>query len=284
MGMLKKLKDKISGKNVLYYPGCLTRYVLKQEAENYKKILVKMGIDFIVLPEENCCGSPVLNAGYEAEGIKLARKNLKLFKEHNIGKIITNCPACYRTFLNYKDMLPDWNMEVEFITKTILAYLKKKRVSCNLNQRIAYHDPCHLGRHSGIYEEPREILRLIGYEVVEMKNNRNESLCCGGGAGLKTNNPELANQVAGKRIEQAKAVGVDKIVTTCPLCFAHLEEAEASSMTSKSNSNTQGLKGLAENSNIEILEFSHVVADSLGLNPEKTNLKEENCELKEACS
>lgn len=246
----------------MYYPGCLTKFVLKQEAENYKKILIAMGIDWIMLPNEFCCGSPVFNAGYESEGIKLAKNNLKLFKEHNIGKIITNCPACFKTFNQYKDLLPEFDVEVEFITTPILKYLEKSNVDYNRRERVTYHDPCHLGRHSGIYDEPREILKLLGYEVVEMHNSRNESLCCGGGAGLRTNNPELANKVAKKRIEQARVIGVDRIITTCPLCFTHLEE----------------------NSDIKVEDFSYVVADALGLKPEKTNLKEEKKEVGEACS
>jgi Fe-S oxidoreductase len=92
-----------------------------------------------------------------------------------------------------------------------------------------------------------------------MRDNRENSLCCGGGAGLKTNNPELADKIAKKRIEQAKAVKVDKIVTTCPLCFAHLEE----------------------NSDIQVFEFSHVVGDALGISPAKTCSKEIKEEEKE---
>jgi len=249
--------------NTLYYPGCLTRFVLKQEAENYKKILVKIGIDFIMLPKQVCCGSPALNAGYETDAIRLARENLKMFKEHNIKKIITTCPACYKTFKDYEKLLPKWDIEVDFITKTILDYLKRKSIHYNARQRATYHDPCHLGRHSNIYKEPREILKLLGYNIVEMKNFGENSLCCGGGAGLKTNNPELADKIAKKRIEQAKNIHVEKIITTCPLCFAHLGE---------------------NSEKMEILEFSHVVGDALGLSPEKSNPKAEKCELKEACS
>lgn len=256
MGILSVFKGK---GNVLYYPGCLTRFVLKQEAENYKKILMKIGVEFIMLPEQICCGSPVLNAGYESEGIKLIRKNLKVFREHNIGKIITNCPACYKTFNEYKNLLPEWDIEVEFITRAILNYLKKKNIKFKIRERATYHDPCHLGRHSKIYNEPREILELLGYEIIEMPNNRENSLCCGGGAGLKTNNPELADKIAKKRIEQAKHIHVSNLITTCPLCFAHLEE----------------------NSDIEVLEFSWVVGDALGLSPMKTCSKEIKEEEKE---
>ena len=260
MGIKKWLKG--IGKNTLFYPGCLTKFVLKQEADNYKKILIKIGIDFIMLPDEFCCGSPALNAGYESDAIKLARKNIENFKKHDIKRIITNCPACYKNFLNYKEMLPDWDIEVEHITSIILGYLRKKNIKYRLNDRVTYHDPCHLGRHSKIYDEPREILERLGFEVIEMRNNRENALCCGGGAGLKTNNPELANKIAMKRIEQAKSININKIITTCPLCFAHL----------------------GENSDIEIIEFSYAVACALGLKPGKTNLKKEKKELKEACS
>ena len=245
MGIFSFLK---SG-NTLYYPGCMSKYVLKAETENYKKILAKIGIDFIMLPNELCCGSPVLNAGYEQEARKLARKNLEMFKEHSIKKIITNCPACYKMFLQYKEMLPDWDIQVEHTVLVILEYLRKKSISLSIKEKVAYHDPCHLGRYLDIYEEPRELLGRLGYEVVEMRNNKENSLCCGGGAGLKANNPELANKIAKIRIEQAKEIGVGKIITTCPLCFAHLKE----------------------NSKIEIEEFSYIVAEALGIKGEKTD-------------
>lgn len=262
MGILSILKGK---GNTLYYPGCLTKYVLKPETENYKKILEKINVDFIMLPDEFCCGSPVLNAGYEKEGIKLARKNLELFKKHNVTNIITNCPACFKTFREYKELLPDWNIEVEHITKVILDYIKKKKVLYETRERASYHDPCHLGRHSGIYNEPREILNRLGYEIIEMKNNRENSLCCGGGAGLKANNPELADKIAKKRIKQAKEIGVNKLITTCPLCFSHMDENAK---------------------DIEVVEFSYAVADAFGLKPAKTCKEEiiKDEKVVEACS
>lgn len=238
--------------NILYYPGCMTKFVLKEETENYKKILDKLGIDFIMLPDSEfaCCGSPARNAGYEKDARKLARKNLETLKKFNISKIITNCPACFKTFSqDYKEMLPDWDVEAEHITITILNKLKNKLSLIKNKQqgKITYHDPCHLGRHSGIYEEPREILKLLGYELVEMLNNKQDALCCGGGAGLKVNNPELANEIAKKRIKQAQDIRAEKIITTCPLCFSHMKE----------------------NSGVEVVEFSKVVAEALGVGREK---------------
>ena len=238
--------------NILYYPGCLTKHMLGAELENYKKILNRLGVDFIILPDELCCGSPALNAGYEKDARSLARKNFELFQKHNIHRIITNCPACFKVFSqDYGEMMPDWDIKTEHIVFTILNALEReqKAIVKKNNERITYHDPCHLGRHAGIYEEPRLILELLGYEIAEMKNNRENAFCCGGGAGLKANNPELAEKVAKRVIKQAKDAGVSKIITTCPLCFAHLTESS--------------------DAGIEIQEFSSAVAEALGLEAER---------------
>ena len=264
MGILNIFKGLNKG-NTLYYPGCLSKTVLKAEVENYKKILTEIGVEFIMLPNELCCGSPVINAGYESDARTLAKKNFKIFKEHNIKKIITNCPACYKTFKeDYPKLVPGWNIEVEHTVTTILRYMRKKDIDYDKRERVTYHDPCHLGRHSGMYDEPREIIARLGFELIEMKDNRENALCCGGGAGLKTNNPDLAGKISRERIKQAKNITVTRIITPCPLCFAHLDE--------------NALK------DIEINELSYFVAKGLNLVAEKTEFKKE-CKLKdEACS
>jgi len=251
MGILSIFKKG----NTVYYPGCLSKFVLKAETENYRRILDKMSFDYITIPDISCCGSPVINAGYESDARKLALKNLDLFKQCSVRKIVTNCPACFKMFSqDYKSMLPEWNIEVEHIVIPILSFLEKnpQKIKKHYEQEeVVYHDPCHLGRHSGIYEQPREILRKIGYNLIEMKHNREKSLCCGGGAGLKSNNPELSNSIAKQLVNEAKSAGAKKIITTCPLCFS----------------------SLAENSDIEIIEFSYAVAEALGIHPEKTDIK-----------
>jgi len=253
--------------NILYYPGCLSKYVLKAETENYKKILNKLGVDFIMLPNELCCGSPVRNAGYEVEDRKLARKNFDIFKEHNIKKIITNCPACFKTLgFDYKEMLSDWNIEVEYILTTILRELKEKQIKKRTIKKITYHDPCHLGRHVGMYEEPRQILSLLGYEIVEMIHNKEEALCCGAGAGLRVNNPKLASKIVENRIKEAVKTKSEKLITSCPLCFSHLS-----------------------NDNIEVEELSYTIADALALKAEKTDIqkisdKSSGSSAQEVCS
>ena len=156
MGIL----DKLLTRNILYYPGCMTKFVLKDLEKNYEEILRKCGIDFIKLKDlEVCCGSPVRNAGYANDFWTLARKNFEIFKQHGVKKIISNCPACFKTFKqDYPEVLQDWNIEVEHITQTIWEAIKKGKLKIKklVNTKITYHDPCHLGRYTGVYDEPKQ--------------------------------------------------------------------------------------------------------------------------------
>jgi Fe-S oxidoreductase len=221
--------NKLLAKNVLFYPGCMEKFVLKEFQDNYEKILRKCGVDFIKLKDlEVCCGSPVLNAGYFVDFKTLAKKNYKIFKEHGVKKIITPCPACFKTFeLEYPEVMDEFDIEVEHVTQTISnaiknGNLKLKRIKKSM--KVTFHDPCHLGRYCGVYEEPREILKALGYELTEMKFNRENSFCCGGGGGLKSNYPELSEEIAKMRIKHAKEVKVNVIVTACPMCYSCLRE------------------------------------------------------------
>jgi Fe-S oxidoreductase len=219
--------DKLLGGNVLYYPGCLIKFVARDLADNYKKVLRKIGVDFIELREkELCCGSPALNAGFKETAKSLAKKNFEVFKEHRVKKIITSCPACFKTLSqDYPHLVENWNIEVEHIVQTILKILKKGKIKLEkkVGKVVTYHDPCYLARHSGIYEEPREILEFLGFKIEEMKFNRKETFCCGGGAGVQSNYPELANRIAKERISQAVETKAKILVTTCPLCYLHLK-------------------------------------------------------------
>jgi len=218
------------GKNTLYYPGCLTKEILKQEFENYKKIFSKLGIDFIMLPhDEFCCGLPVLDAGYKKLAKQLAQKNFELFKKRKINKIITNCPSCYHTFRTiYPELLKEWNIPIEHATVTILKSLEKKGIEFDDTKKerevVTYHDPCYLGRYEGIYNEPREVIRLLGGRIKELKHNKKNALCCGGGGGLRANNPKLSKAIARLRVQEMPKQ-IEKIISPCGLCFANLKSA-----------------------------------------------------------
>jgi Fe-S oxidoreductase len=219
-----KIFKKIFKGNTLYYPGCLSKFVAKELVENYRRILREAGVDFIELSDlEVCCGSPALKAGYADDFKKLAEKNLKVFKEHSVGKIVTHCPACFMIFKKeYPKVLGEkWDIVVEHATEVLS---QKARKSESQKGEVTYHDPCHLGRQMGVYEPPREVLKSLGYEIKEMDLVGKESFCCGGGGGVQSNESELADRIAKDRIKMAKKTGAKILVTPCPLCYMHLKK------------------------------------------------------------
>lgn len=214
--VFKKLLKKISelGGNTLYYPGCLTKFAAPELADNYRKILNQIGIDFIEIPEFKCCGGPVFNAGYTKDFYTHVEAHLEVLKKYGVTKIITNCPSCALVFKKH------YKLNAKHMTEVLVDHLKHFE-SPETTEPACYHDPCHLGRKGGIYEQPRQILAHLGYEVVEMSNTKRTSLCCGGGGGLRTNNNDMSNKVAKIRLQQCKT---NKLITPCPLCYKHLKE------------------------------------------------------------
>jgi len=214
---------KIFKGNTLYYPGCLSKFVAKDLVENYRRILREAGFDFIELADlEVCCGSPALKAGYNEDFKKLAEKNLQVFKDHSVGRIITHCPACFMIFKKYYPEVlgGKWDIEVLHATEVLS---QKVRKSESKKGTVTYHDPCHLGRPMGVYDPPREVIKSLGYEIKEMELNKNQSFCCGGGGGVQSNELDLANKIAKDRIKMAKKTGAKVLVTPCPLCYMHLK-------------------------------------------------------------
>lgn len=237
MKILSKILDKLSIKNTLYYPGCLTKTVLKNIQKNYEEILDNIGIDYIKLKdEEYCCGSPVLRAGLREDFEDIKQKNIKIFKDKKIGLIITNCPACYNMF-KFEYKIEDYGINIEHITQT-LKRKEKKLDKNNKNLDVIYHDPCHLGRLSNIYEEPRSILKNIGCNVKELSQNREKSMCCGGGGGLINNNPELSKTIAKNVLSEINENSC--LTSPCPMCYYQF----------KNNSE-----------NINVKEFSEIILD-----------------------
>jgi Fe-S oxidoreductase len=215
--MLRRLLEKVTQLtgNTMYYPGCLTRFAAPEIEANYKAILDSIGVETITVPEFVCCGSPVINAGYEEDYRQLLEKNKDIFRKYAIKKIITNCPSCYRSFRE------NFNIPVEHISQTLFKNIHKLDKRWN-GEGVCYHDPCHLGRHSGIYKEPRKVLEAIGLKITEMANSKEEAMCCGGGAGLRSNRPGLSAKIARLRMSQCKE---KLLITTCTLCYNQLKEA-----------------------------------------------------------
>lgn len=184
-----------------------------------------MEIDFISIPDFNCCGSPVLNTGKISNFRRLAEKNLTQFKKYSITKIITGCPACYKIFAkDYPRALKEnWDINVEHITQTLEKLIDNNELKLKkIPKSITYHDPCHLGRHMGEYQAPRKILEMVTNDYREMRLTKEYSMCCGAGGGVSANFPERAEKVAAERVEQAGETKADILVTTCPMCDLQL--------------------------------------------------------------
>lgn len=240
MWIFKNILDKILWSNTLYYPWCLTKIMIPEIQQNYETILHNLWIDFIKLTDqEYCCWSPVLRAWLRHDFEEIKEKNIKIFKEHAVGLIITNCPACYN-MLKYQYKLEEehW-IKVEHITQTLKRYESKIK-SHDENWEITYHDPCHLWRHSGVYEEPRDIIKKYWYKINELKNNRENSMCCWWGWGLVNNNPELSEKICNQLLFE---VGEWKTMTSpCPMCYFQFRK-------------------YAWDKNIKVKEFSEIVLE-----------------------
>jgi len=215
---------------VLYFSGCYLSYDprLKKVAVATANILNKAGIDFGILgTKENCCGESIRKTGDEELFKRLAKENIKTFIDHGVRKILVSSPHCYHTF---KNEYPEFrvNFEVVHISQYLSELINEGRLELNkeYGKKVTYHDPCYLGRHNGIYEEPREVLKKVpGLELNEMPESRQTSLCCGGGGGRIWMETLKGERFSDLRLEQAIGVGAEVLVTSCPYCITHFEES-----------------------------------------------------------
>ncbi len=212
------------GAKVVYFVGCTSSYREQNVAKATAELLNAMGIEFQILKDESCCGSPVYMTGQAEKAKNIAEKNVKMFQAAGIETIITSCAGCYRAL---KDVYPekfglDHGIEVLHLPEFVLAKLDKGelKLTKELNMKVTYHDPCHIGRHMGVYEPPREVLSKIpGLELTEMTRNRHNAWCCGSGGGVRSAFKDLSSFAAEERIKEAKETAADAIVSACPFCL-----------------------------------------------------------------
>jgi Fe-S oxidoreductase len=231
----KELSVKLftEGMEILYFPGCYPSYDprLKKVATATVSILDKAGVDFGILGDkENCCGESIRKTGNEALYKTLARENIKTFIDNGVHKILVSSPHCYHTF---KNEYPEFNVnfEVVHITQYLSELIREGRLELKQEYRkkITYHDPCYLGRHNGVYEEPRTVLgKVPGLEPVEMPDSRENSFCCGGGGGRIWMDTAKGERFSDLRLEQAFETGAEELVTACPYCITNFEDSRLS--------------------------------------------------------
>ena len=242
-----EVKEFSEGTEVLYFSCCYTSYDprLKKVAQATADLLTKAGVDFGILgAKEMCCGESVRKAGNETLFKRLARENIKTFIENGVKKILVSSPHCYHAFKNeYSEFKV--NFEVVHTAQYFPQLINEGRLKPTKEYRkqVTYHDPCYLGRHNGIYDEPREALKSIpGLELNEMSESRQNSLCCGMGGSRIWMETAKEERFSNLRLQQAREVGAEVLATSCPYCITQFEDSR---LTQKDGESTQ-IKDITE--------------------------------------
>ncbi|MBN2809349.1 MAG: (Fe-S)-binding protein [Deltaproteobacteria bacterium] len=229
----QSVKPFSKGMEILYFVGCYLSYDarLKQVAQATASILHKAGVDFGILgSKESCCGESIRKTGDEDVFRRLATDNIKTFIDHGVKKILVSSPHCYHTLKNeYPEFMV--HFEVVHINQYLLELIEQGRLQLTgeYKKRVTYHDPCYLGRHNGIYDEPREVLQKVaGLELVEMAETRQNSLCCGGGGGRIWMETAKSERFSDIRVAQAQTAAAQVLATSCPYCITNFEESRLS--------------------------------------------------------
>lgn len=213
----------------LYWVGCSTALNPRNQkiARAFARLLQQAGVDFAILgQEERCSGDPARRIGNEYLFETLARRNIELLESRNVKKIITTCPHCFNTLKNeYRQF--GANFDVFHHTQILAELIKDGRLRplAGLDQQVTFHDPCYLGRYNDTYQEPREVLAAIPTAgVVEMRQHREKSFCCGAGGGLMWIEEPSDRRVNSKRIQHALQSGADILAVACPFCMTMLDD------------------------------------------------------------
>ncbi|HDR14272.1 MAG TPA: (Fe-S)-binding protein [Desulfobacteraceae bacterium] len=207
--------------DILFFVGCVASFfpMVQKIPANMSTILKKADVDFTILGgDEWCCGFPLVGAGMPEKLEELKEHNIRKVKDTGAKKVVFTCPSCYHT---WKHMYDIEGVELMHASQLINELIKDGKIKLKkpLEGVVTYHDPCDLGRNSGVYEEPREIIKALpGVDFRELPMNRRFSICCGGGGNVEMTAPELSAEVAQMKLDSIKAVGADTVITACQQC------------------------------------------------------------------
>ncbi|WAC07425.1 MAG: (Fe-S)-binding protein [Thermodesulfobacteriota bacterium] len=219
----------IADAEVLYYVCCTPAF--DQRLQKVPRAIVKAfnkgGVNFGILGlEEVCCGNEIKRLGDLWNFEALREKNLENFKKYPIKQIVVTSPHCYNSFIHD---YPGLDVEVKHYTQKIDELLTEGRLAFTgeFTKKVAFHDPCFLGKHNQVFDEPRRILqRVPGLNYVEFDRCRERSLCCEGGGGrMWIEAFDAKDRTANLRVREAIDLGVEVIATSCPFCLLTLEDA-----------------------------------------------------------
>jgi Fe-S oxidoreductase len=238
----------------VYFVGCAASYDRRNQkvARSLARILDAAGVSFAILgAAETCNGDPARRIGNEYLFQLQARQNIETLNAAKTRKVITSCPHCFNTLANEYPQLGG-TYEVVHALPLVKRLIEEGRIrSTAARETVAYHDPCYLGRHNRIYDEPRAVLDALGVDRVEIEPHcRERGFCCGAGGGRMWMEEKVGQRVNHRRIDQLTAAqaGATKVASGCPYCLIMLEEGV-------------GAKGLAER--VRPVDVLELVADGL---------------------
>lgn len=213
--------------DIMYFVGCYASYdprnikISKSFINICKSAHIKVGI---LGKEEKCCGDPVRKMGNEYLYQMIAKENIENINKYNVKRIVTTCPHCFNTLnKDYRDL----GLEAEVIpyVKFIKQLINDKKITLKDDSfDCTYHDSCYVGRYNGLFDAPREIIKLSGGKIIEMEKHHEESFCCGGGGGRIIADEKLGEKISVKRLEMAKNTGQPVIISNCPFCLTMFED------------------------------------------------------------
>jgi len=221
--LIKELPEEAFEKEraeILFFVGCVASFfpMVQKIPANMATILQAAGVDFTILGgDEWCCGFPLVGAGMPEKLAQLKAHNLKKVAEVGAKKIVFTCPSCLHTWKHF------YNTDVELLhaSELMAELIQSGQLTLKnpVHVKATYHDPCDLGRNTGVYEAPRQVIQAIpGLDFVELPMNRKFSICCGGGGNVEMTDPELSAQVAQAKLDAIRDVGAEMVVTACQQC------------------------------------------------------------------
>lgn len=229
---VKQPLQQSTGARLLYWVGCTPSIKATGIAEATVKALKGAGLEFKLLSDEPCCGEPLIRLGLIDEARSIALKVVEAVGGAGVETVVTSCSSCYNAFTKlYPEALgvSFSNVKILHVSQLLEQRVKGMGLKPDKPLTLTYHDPCSLGRHSGVYDAPRSVLHSIeGVKLVEANPTREYATCCGGGGGLWSLNYEMAMEIAYRKlVKDVLPLNVEGLVTCCPMCYMNFKLTSA---------------------------------------------------------